>query len=353
MNRVDSPAQAAASSTLDNVAPGVLRINSPLPFRGLKQVNLWLLRDGDGWTMIDCGFGSDEVRAQLEAAWSGALGGLPVTRLLVTHFHPDHMGNCAWLAQRWSLRPWMTTPEWMAAQLAYKDMFTDDIESSSAFFVRHGLPEDQIRIYRESFLLYSACVGMPGSYLTLTDGQSLNIGGRSWRVIVGGGHSPALAGFYCAELGVYIAGDQILPKITPNISVVHWEPFGDPLRLYLDSLERLRGIVPDDVLVLPSHREPFRGLHGRIAELEAHHQSRLDFIRALVDDRGSLTAAECMKALFGFVLDGQQIYFAMGEALAHLNRLVACGDIEAVEDANGNCVYRAVSPSPTMKGVET
>ena len=340
---IDPVARASvAAPVFETVAPGVLRIDSPLPFRGLKQVNLWLIEDHDGWTMVDCGYGSVEVRAQLEAAWDAALGGRPITRLVVTHFHPDHTGNCAWISQRWNLRPRMTSPEWMAGQLAVRDLFTDDLASSSAFFVRHGLSAEQIDVYNEGFILYSDCVALPESYGALAQDDALRIGGREWRVHVGGGHSPALAGLHCAELGVYIAGDQILPKITPNVSVVHWEPQGDPLALYQQSLQRLRAAIPDDVLVLPSHRAPFRGLHGRIDELEAHHVSRLDFIRALFDDCGSMTGAECMKQLFGFVLDGQQVYFAMGEALAHLNHLLALGELELVEDADAKLRYRKI-----------
>ncbi|MDB5597551.1 MAG: metallo-beta-lactamase superfamily protein [Hyphomicrobiales bacterium] len=334
----------------ETVAPGLLRINSPLPFRGLKQVNLWLIADGEGWTMVDCGFGSEAVQAQLEAVWAAALGGRPITRLIVTHFHPDHMGNCGWIAERWGVRPWMSTPEWMAAQLAHRDLFTDDVPSSSAFFARHHLPRTLNDAYAEGFLLYSRCVGMPDSYRSLADDEMITIGDHTWRVILGAGHSPALAGLYCDALRVFIAGDQILPKITPNISVVHWEPKGDPLKLYLGSLSHIRTVVPDDVLVLPSHREPFQGLHARIAELEAHHTSRLDFIRELVDNRKILTAADCMKALFGFELDGQQIFFAMGEALAHLNHLSACGEIEATVDGAGFYAYRAIASVQVDKG---
>lgn len=335
----------------ETVAPGVLRINSPLPFRGLKQVNLWLIEDLDGWTMVDCGFGSAEVRAQLEAVWAQALGGKPVTRLFVTHFHPDHMGNCGWISRRWGIRPHMTSFEWMAAQLAHRDLYTDDVPSSAAFFARHGLSRDQIDVYRAGFLLYSDCVDMPDDYVSLSHGDLLQIGGRDWRVVVGAGHSPALAGLFCEASGVYIAGDQILPKITPNISVVHWDPLGDPLKLYLESLARIRLIVPDEVLVLPSHRAPFHGLHGRLDELSAHHRERLDFIRGLVDNREPITAAECMRELFGFVLDGQQVFFAMGEALAHLNHLRGLGELEMLEDGDGRRAYRLNEDFHHRKGV--
>jgi len=243
------------------------------------------------------------------------------------------------------LRPWMTSHEWMAAQLAARDLFTDDLAGSSRFFARHGLEASLIDAYAKGFIFYSQCVDMPDDSRSLVDGDTFDIGGKSWRVIVGAGHSPAMATLYCAELGVYVAGDQILPKITPNISVVHWDPLGDPLRVFEDSLARIRRLAPDDVLVLPSHRAPFRGLHARIGELERHHASRLDFLRGFVNDRRAVTASECMKSLFGFELDGQQIFFAMGEALAHLNRLCALGEAELVETSADAWFYRATGRS--------
>lgn len=330
-----------AARHVEEVAPGVLRIDSWLPFRGLRQVNLWLLRDGDGWTMIDCGFGCDQVREHLSAVWSEVLDGRPLTRLIVTHFHPDHMGNCRWISQRFGLRPWMSTPEWMAAQLAQRDLHTDDVPSSSRFYARHGMSADVIDRYAREFILYSTCVELPDAYRSFAPGEEVVIGGRIWRVIQGGGHSPALVGLYCPEIGVYIAGDQILPKITPNISVVHWDPFGDPLRAYFASLEAIKAAIPDDVLVLPSHRLPFRGLHDRISELRGHHDDRLDKIRGLFAEQASLTGAQCMQALFGADLDGQQIYFAMGEALAHLNHLCTLGEVEVADGPQGAYVYRA------------
>jgi glyoxylase-like metal-dependent hydrolase (beta-lactamase superfamily II) len=155
-----------------------------------------------------------------------------------------------------------------------------------------------------------------------------------------GGHSPALVGLYSAERKIYIAGDQILPKITPNISVVHWEPLADPLSVYLKSLDLLKAEIADDVMVLPSHQLPFHGLHRRIDELRAHHHQRLDHLRALLRDKNQLNAAEAMLSLFGQNLDGQQIFFAMGEALAHLNYLYARGEISCVRGHEGAYLYQ-------------
>lgn len=337
----------APSATMDGaplveeVAPGVLRVDSWLPFRGLRQVNLWLLRDGDGWTMVDCGIAGARVRDQLNAVFDEALEGRPVTRLIVTHFHPDHMGNCRWIAERFGLRPFMSTPEWFAAQLALRDLHTDDVAASSRFYARHGMADETIARYAREFILYSDSVELPDAYRSVAPGEEIEIDGRVWRVVQGAGHSPALVGLYCRELAVYVAGDQILPKITPNISVVHWDPFGDPLSAYLASLDAIAAEIPDDVLVLPSHRLPFRGLHARIGELKAHHADRLDRIRGLLAAAGTLTGAECMQALFGGDLEGQQIYFAMGEGLAHLNHLCTLGDCDVAVSPQGDYAYRA------------
>jgi glyoxylase-like metal-dependent hydrolase (beta-lactamase superfamily II) len=330
----------AEKPAFEEVAPGVLRLNTALPFRGLKQVNLWLLEDGDGWTMVDCGFGSGEVREHLSVVWDVALRGRPITRLIGTHFHPDHMGNCAWICNRWGLAPYMTTPEWMAAQLAARDLFTDDVPQSAEFFEQHGLAPDLLETYRSEFLLYSDFVQLPKSFHSIVDGEMLRIGSAEWQVIVGRGHSPALAGLYCAERRVYISGDQVLPKITSNISVVHWEPLADPLHQFLDSLRIVRSRVADDVLVLPSHKEPFCGLHKRLDELEEHHETRLELLRSVLRRKGTSSAAECMNALFGFELDGHQVFFAMGEALAHLNHLMGSGEAELYSDGAGKARYR-------------
>jgi glyoxylase-like metal-dependent hydrolase (beta-lactamase superfamily II) len=317
----------------EEIAPGILRVDSWLPFKGLKQINLWFLEDGDGWTMIDCGFAADRVREQLEVVWATCLNGKPVTRLIVTHFHPDHMSNCRWICDRWKIEPWMTTPEWFAAQLAIIDKHTDDVPNSATFYRRHDLAERFIETYNEGFILYSGCVELSDTYRSIADNEVIAIGGRKWRVVQGAGHSPAMASLYCEELGIFIAGDQVLPKISPNISIVHWDPHGDPLQAYFTSLDRMQREIADDVLVLPSHRLPFRGLHTRLNELRAHHHSRLDKIRDMVPVGGILSGADCMAGLFGHDLDGQQVYFAMGEALAHINYLCSIGDFAFVETA--------------------
>jgi len=307
------------------VAPGVRWLSSPLPFR-LRAINLYLLQDDGGWTIVDCGYGRDEARAQWEQVWRNTLAGAPVVRLIVTHFHPDHAGNAAWLCERWNVCPWMTQAEWLTANLAILEQGVDDIEHRWRFYLANGLDKDQLAVFRSGVIRYSDGVRLPQSFHRLAEGDQLRIGGRRWEVIVGRGHSPEHASLYCDELKVLIAGDQLLPEITTNVSVWPSEPEADSLGSFLLSLDRFADRLPPETLVLPSHRRPFVGAQARIEEIRHHHRERLDRLLALAAD-GPLTAGGVLSHLFSPGLDGHQIGFAMGEALAHLNYLANTGDL--------------------------
>ncbi|MCB1478211.1 MAG: MBL fold metallo-hydrolase [Tepidamorphaceae bacterium] len=317
------------------VAPGIFRITVPVPFRSLRAVNLWLLEDGDGFTMIDCGFSDDPTKLRLERAWSEVLGGKPVTRLIVTHFHPDHVGNCHFICNRWGLRPHMTQLEWMAANVALKSLYSDDYELRAEFWTRNGASPQLIDLYRSETVLYDSGVELTDDFQRINSGETITIGGRDWLITTGQGHSPDLATLYNARDDILIAGDQILPKITTNVSVWPWEPLADPLREFIESLDRLDAIVTEQTFVLPSHREPFHNAKARIAELKHHHEERLEEVIALLEGHEARTAGDLLEPLFKRELDGHQVNFAMGEALAHLNRLVFEGTVLRHEDDSG------------------
>jgi glyoxylase-like metal-dependent hydrolase (beta-lactamase superfamily II) len=319
------------------VADGILWLSTPLPFAGLKQINLWLLRDGDGWCMIDCGYGYTPARAAIEAVWRQALGGGKVTRLVITHFHPDHAGNSAWISARWGVRPLMTQGEWFAANLALRDRYEDSVAARVAFFREHGLDEARIAMFAAGAQLYSSGVELPPAFTRIRDGDEIAIGGDRWAVVTGEGHSPEHAALYCEARKILISGDQILPTITTNISVWPTEPDADPLGLFLASGRRFAARVAADALVLPSHRRPFRNVRARLAQLAEHHRQRLALI--LATSARETTAADLIEVLFQRALDGHQMGFAMGEAIAHLNHLVTQGGMERVRDAAGTVRY--------------
>lgn len=329
------PTSAPTATEPVEVADGIHRISVPVPFKSLKAVNLWLLEDCDGFTMIDCGFCDADTQARLEAAWNTLTDGRPIKRLIVTHFHPDHIGNCRFICDRWNLRPQMTQLEWMAANVALKSLYSDDYELRARFWAQNGASEELIELYRNETVLYDTGVELTEGFERLNDGEILKIGDRQWLVTTGQGHSPDLITLYNARDDILIAGDQILPKITTNVSVWPWEPLADPLREFLDSLDQLDRIVTENTVVLPSHREPFRNARQRIAELKHHHEERLNEVVTLLGGHRPRSAGALLEPLFKRELDGHQVNFAMGEALAHLNRLMFEGRVNRHVDDNG------------------
>jgi glyoxylase-like metal-dependent hydrolase (beta-lactamase superfamily II) len=319
------------------IAPGVWWLRMPLPF-ALDHINLWLLEDGAGWTIVDTGYAMEHTRELWEQIFAQSLGGSPVTRVIVTHYHPDHIGLAGWLTECWHAPLWITEKEWLFARMMSR-RDADFRPSRRSFAHRAGLDAVASELFNEREQSYRRGVpSVPASFQRLADGMAVEIGGREWRVIIGEGHAPELACLYCAQTGVLISGDQVLPKISPNISVQAHEPDGDPLARYLSSLRQLREVVPLETLVLPSHNLPFFGMHARIDELAQHHAARCDEILAACAI--PKTAVELLPILFRRALDRHQMGFALGEALAHLNYLTHRAAIHRELGSDG--VYRFI-----------
>jgi len=308
------------------VAPGIEWLCMPLPF-ALNHVNLWLLADGEAWAAVDTGFALDPIRA----AWKSALAGRRLTRCIVTHCHPDHIGLAGWLETETGAPLWITQGEYLSAQMICEQIGSYSLPAMLALFRGHGLDEDRVSALAERGNAYKRNLsGIPATYQRLFDGRNITIGGHEWRVIAGYGHSPEHAALHCAELNALISGDMLLPRITTNVSAVASNPDGNPLGLFLDSITRFKEL-PRDTLVLPSHGKPFRGLHARIDALEKHHQARLEELLAAIDQ--PVTARELMPVLFTRPLtDAHQVMFAMGETIAHLNYLEHAQRIQRTDD---------------------
>jgi glyoxylase-like metal-dependent hydrolase (beta-lactamase superfamily II) len=322
-----------APGTVIPIAPGILWLRMKLPF-ALDHINLWLLDDGPSWTAVDTGFALPETKTAWQQIFAAELGGRRIGRVIVTHFHPDHIGMAGWLTEHWQAPLWITEKEWLHAQMHSRDGGDDSARLRRDFAHRAGLDHDAAAIFAERQGNYRRGVpSVPPAYHRIGEGTAIEIGGREWRVIIGEGHAPEHACLYCAESGTLIAGDQILPKISPNISVQAHEPDGDPLARYLASLDKLRRALPPDILVLPSHNLPFHGVHQRIDELAAHHHQRCAEVIAAC--ARPLSAAEMMPVLFKRRLDRHQTGFALGEALAHSHYLVGQGDLARATGDDG------------------
>ncbi len=307
-----------------SVAPGVRWVRMPLPF-ALDHINLWLLDDGDGVALVDTGVGLPETRALWETLFRTELDGRPLTRVIVTHFHPDHMGNAGWFAERDGVDVWCTEPEWRAAQTAWRNNGSHAVERRLAHYRRHGFADDAIERFRERGHHYPRMVPtLAPAVQHLADGDTVVIGGRRWDVFTVQGHAPDHACLWNREDDVLISGDQVLPKITTNVSVWPERPASNPLREYLDSLERFEP-MHGDTLVLPSHGLPFRGLHARLAGLRGHHDARLaETLDALGHPRSGV---DLIPILFRRAMDTHQLSFAIGEVLAHLHLLESDGAV--------------------------
>jgi glyoxylase-like metal-dependent hydrolase (beta-lactamase superfamily II) len=324
------------------VAPGLHWLRMSLPL-ALNHINLWALEDGAGWTLVDTGMQTEEIAGAWQQVLAGRLAGRPVQRVICTHMHPDHIGMAGWLTRRFGCQLWTSRLEYLTCRTLVADTGREAPADAIRFYHAAGWDSDAIERYKTRFGSFGKMVyALPDSYLRIADGDELLIGGRAWRVVVGRGHSPEHVCLYCPELRILISGDQVLPKITSNVSVFPTEPDADPLSDWLESLGSISLRIPDDVLVLPSHNEPFRGLHARIEQLiQGHEQALLRLKEALAERK---TAADIFSLLFRRRVDGELLTMATGESVAHLNCLIRRGQAVRKFDASGVAWYS----SPVM-----
>lgn len=329
-------AEPPAAGELLAVAPGVYWLRLPLPFQ-LNHINLWLLRDGDGWMIVDTGFASDESRA----AWQQVLAGLdgPVTRIVATHFHPDHLGLATWLLETTGAELWMSTGEFLTAHAVWNEFGGHGARFMTEQFRQHGL--DGIRL--EKFAVrgpgYRRSVpALPDAYQRLMAGDTLTVDGKKWHILVGHGHSPEHVALYSPDLAVLISGDMLLPRISTNISVFASTPQADSLSWFIASLQTMARELPPETLVLPSHGLPFYGIEPRVAALCRHHEARCRDLEENCQQTAK-SAADLLGVLFPRELDMHQTMFAMGEAIAHLNHLEQAGRLSRSTDADGVIRY--------------
>ena len=324
--------------------PGLHWLRMPLPF-ALDHINVWMLDDHAGtqpaWSLVDTGVATDEVRQAWRNWWQTASLQRPLHRVIATHMHPDHLGNAQWLLTQHApddgrVHLWMSPFEHAAALLARAGVADQSGgESVNQFMASHGLQSTQDRalLAQRSGYFARLVPDLPPTARSLREGMLLQVGQRQWRCMVGLGHSPEHISLFDAEHATLISGDMLLPRISTNVSVLSLRPEDDPLAEFLRSIASLTAL-PHDTLVLPSHGLPFRGLHARVAQLQQHHQERLEEVLKACATQPS-TAAELLGVLFKRQLDAHQTLFAMGESIAHLNHLWHQGALTRERDAQG------------------
>lgn len=312
------------------LAPGLLWARFTLPYL-LNHVNVYLIEDDGGWAAVDTGLGIDPTRAAWEALLAGPLAGSRLTRVICTHFHPDHVGLVGWLTERFGVPLHMPRTEYLQALAIQHRAFA----VNRPFYEQHGLSHEVTEAVTTRGLGYLRHVtGLPTQFLSIAAGSTLRLGGREFTVLTGGGHSHEQAMLFCAAENLFLSADQVLWRISPNISVDAMEPEADPLGAYRRSLRDIRAQIPDSALVLPGHHIPFFGLHARIGELETHHDERCAMI-AEACAHAPRSAAELVPVIFKRTLDAHQTAFAFSEVVAHVNYMRRRGELTQFTDTDG------------------
>ena len=324
------------------VAPGILWLRLPLPM-ALDHVNAYALDDrlhgGGGWTVVDPGMHTPATVAAWEAALAGPLAGAPVTRVIVTHYHPDHIGMAGWFQSRGAE---LVTPRlgWVTARMLTLDVQPVPAPQTLDFWHRAGMPEAEIarRATMRPFNFSDVVAPLPPGFTRLSEGDCLRAGGRDWRVLFGHGHAPDHATLWADDGAVVLGGDQLLPGISANLSVYAAEPDADPVGEWMAATRSFQPVATGAELVLPGHKLPFTGLPLRLTQMIANHEGALD--RLLDHLATPRTAAECFAPLFKREIGPATYLMALGEAVAHLNHLGHAGHAVGEARADGAIRWR-------------
>ncbi len=323
------------------VAPGVLWLRMPLPM-ALNHINIWALDDGEGRALIDTGIRSEESIQAYRMLYANVAGPKMLTRVLVTHMHPDHVGLAGWLTRQSNCHLWMTRQEYLYCRILAADTGREAPDDAVDFYRAAGWDQENLEIYRSRFGNFGKYIHpLPDSFRRIVDGEEIRIGEHTWRVIVGTGHSPEHACFYSPALKILISGDQVLPRISSNVSVYPSEPDADPMADWLESLAKIKRLVPDDVLVLPSHNDCFRGLHARLDALISGQLKIFERLSASLQE--PKRAIDVFGALFARSIsqsDHHLLQMATGESLACLHYLLRRGEATRLLDAAGVAWYQ-------------
>ncbi|SDT28759.1 Glyoxylase, beta-lactamase superfamily II [Paenibacillaceae bacterium GAS479] len=345
-----SPGEAAVVSEL--LPGGWLRVCVPLPY-SLRFVNSYLVPEPEGdWTVIDPGLNTEESRA----LWLAELDKLGIRqgalrRVLLTHQHPDHYGLAGWFQQQYACSVWMTEKAHRYAKRMWGAGSRFPLELAE-WFGRHGMPAELLAQLEPHLQSFRERVEPQPEVSYLTAGSCMELGGESWSLIDAPGHAGGALCFYSESSRSIVVGDQVLLRITPNISLVPGpEEDANPLQSYLTSLRELSSYVTERVY--PGHREPFTDLAGRAREITAHHERRLEHLRGLLQQRDAASAFELCELEFGSHLrrNIHNLRFAMSETLAHLAYLEYEGEAEQ-RDEGGFVRFRAVTAGDPVRGGE-
>ncbi|MCX8953189.1 MBL fold metallo-hydrolase [Ruegeria sp. NA] len=331
----EPPAQGEATE----IAQGVLWMRLPLPM-ALDHVNIYALDDGDSWTVIDTGLSSNKTRRIWEALMAGPLAGKPIRRVVVTHHHPDHVGNAGWFQTEHGAELVTSRTSWLFARMLTLDVQETWPQETLDFYRSAGMASEVLnkRMADRPFNFADTVYPMPLGFTGIKQGDVIRMGGRDWDVHMGNGHAPEHATFWSRDDNLVLSGDQILSSISPNLGVYATEPMADPVSGWMEACERLQALARPDHLVLGGHKLPFTGLPLRMKQLIDNHHGALERLLDHLDQPKS--AADCFMPLFKRTIREGEYGLALVEAVAHVNHLYHIGAVTRTQRADGAWLYQ-------------
>lgn len=331
----EPPVQGEATE----IAQGVLWMRLPLPM-ALDHVNIYALDDGDSWTVIDTGLSSNKTRRIWEALMAGPLAGKPIRRVVVTHHHPDHVGNAGWFQTEHGAELVTSRTSWLFARMLTLDVQETWPQETLDFYRSAGMASEVLnkRMADRPFNFADTVCPMPLGFTGIKQGDVIRMGGRDWDVHMGNGHAPEHATFWSRDDNLVLSGDQILSSISPNLGVYATEPMADPVSGWMEACERLQALARPDHLVLGGHKLPFTGLPLRMKQLIDNHHGALERLLDHLDQPKS--AADCFMPLFKRTIREGEYGLALVEAVAHVNHLYHIGAVTRTQRADGAWLYQ-------------
>jgi len=326
---------------LTKVAKNLFWLRMPMPF-ALNHINLWLIEDEDGWTLIDTGLNFNKSKRYWQKVIKEQLKGKPIKRVICTHLHPDHIGLSGWLCEQFDAQLWMSQGEYEGYKKIFIDITNDTPLSVYDFYVSGGATAEQAKLYDKYMSIYTTFTySLPDNYKRLVNNEIMTLGGYEWQVVVGSGHSPEHVCLWCKTLNIIISGDQILPTISSNISVYPQAPLANPLSNWLTSCKNYINVLNTKTLVLPAHGKPFTGVKYRLDQLITEIESNLKAL--VIHCKTPKRIVDGFEVLFYKEINHKTFMLAYGESKAHFNYLMYLGAITSHVDTNNVTWYRSNS----------